>query len=203
MHGVGRMNALYAIALAAAFLLAGCSGSGSDTDVAMTEPVPTTTAPMDPMPGVPAVPPPVVAECAQTRTQAGTPLGYGAHVDRALLGIEDCILNEMFTDDLTAFASGLVEVTWSDLQATATNVNAWVESSDCQAGPLAGCGLPYETGTTAPLQIVLDRDFLEEWGESELALLAAAEGVAVQQEFRFYVTMFPGDMPPGYTAVPE
>ncbi|MFA5944969.1 MAG: hypothetical protein WC876_10955 [Candidatus Thermoplasmatota archaeon] len=180
-------------------LLAGCSSPPE----AMGTSSSTTTEPVAMAPIVEAKPlPPLVGECSITRTNVGTPFGLGLYVDRGLPGFQECHFDDLFVGDLTTYGSGLVEATWTS-QATETGVTAWVESADCASAPTVPCDAPFTTATTSPLRLAIPGLYLQQHGASDVQVQVAGEGLAIQQAFHVYITLFPqGEPPMEYTAIP-
>lgn len=176
--------------LSSSFLLAGCA---DDSDTRMDTPsesmnslavVSTEEAP----PAPPALEP-VTVVCDVVRTQAGTSLGFGLFLDRAVLDDPGCYLADLFGGDLDKAASVLVEAEWAP-QPSMTGANAWFEASDCQSTPLEPCGLPSAQSTSSPLRMTLEGDAFAAHAGSELGLQVAAQGVVVQQAFKVHLTLF-------------
>lgn len=128
-------------------------------------------------------------------------MGYGVNYDAA----DICHFDPMFDLSPTLYSAGLVEVTWTALSPTATDVRASIQSRTCADSPLPdqGCALGSASGTSSPLRIELDGETLAEHGGNDLAVLVGVTGAAAQQPFTVYVTLFnTGRIPSGYTAVP-
>lgn len=189
------MDRLPLALLLATALLAGCSSPAAPDDAADPGPALTgTLAPTPAAPSAPALPPPVTATCDVTRTNAGTGLGYGVYLDRALsdnglAGPTSCRLDDLFPDGHDWANSALVEVEWTPGPGM-TAGDAWIESSACQSTPLDPCPAPYGSSASSPLALAVEGDDYALHAPADLAIQVAAEGLAAQQAFHVTVTLF-------------
>ncbi len=141
------------------------------------------------------------AACDSQRTAVGTNLGYGASNDPA----DACHFDAMLDVNVTDYSAALVEITWSQTQATETEVRASLQSDLCTSSLVPGesCTLAAASGATSPLRLELTKVQVVEHGGHDLAVAVGFTGAAVQHAFTVHVTLFnSARIPSGYTAVP-
>lgn len=144
---------------------------------------------------------PVTVVCDVERTQAGTSLGVGLFLDRALLDDPGCYLDDLFGDVLANASSVLVEIEWTP-QPSMTGAQAWFEASDCPSTPLEPCPLPAGQATASPLRLTLEGIVFATHAQADLGLQVAAQGAVVQQPFTVHLTLFEQPLVPAdYTAL--
>ena len=182
-------------------LLAGCASPTPDD--APTQAVADEPADL-PEPAAPTAAPdpvPVTVTCELRRTNIGTTTGYGLNIDRAVLGISECPMEELFGGNTTWARALLVEATWTT-QPTQTGTDLYIESEACPPQiPPNGCQQPGVMGTASPLVLVLDEAELRRHEGQDALVMASGQGFVNDISYLLHLTLFPGDIPAGFTAV--
>lgn len=191
-------------ALLTAFLvtfLAGCTSPAPEAE-------PVSPVDEDTMPSVepdaeqtlatPAVPEPVVLYCPASRTNLGTPAPYGVNLNENRV----CDFDQAPVEDWSLYASALVEIAWDSLQPTITAIDGYIESEACFFDGITECRVAGVRGSTNPLTMALEgEEFTDHAAQAWVVL--SPEGVANEQPFDVYVSLFPDAMVPGgYSAIP-
>lgn len=194
------MTRRLATLVVACLLLAGCSSAPDEDPAATTTLTPTPTGPTAPAADAePAVPAPVSATCDVTRTNLGTPVGFGLYADR-IVADTGCFLDELFADHAWA-QSALVEVEWTP-GASTTAADAWIESDECIPSPTAPCDAPRATSAASPFSVLVEGDDYAKHAPANLEVQVAGQGAAVQQAFKVTITLFANaTVDAGYSAL--
>ena len=189
------------LGVAVLLLLAGCASPADDASPQALDQAAATLAPQPEAPAAePVAPQPVTLQCTMTRTQVGTPLGYGFNADRALTGIDECHFEQM-AGNLSWANAAVLEATWTS-QASQTGSDLWVELTDCPPEiPPHNCTQGHATGASSPLRLELGADDLRAIEGRDPLAMASGQGAVVDLAFTLYVTLFPAEAPPGFTAV--
>lgn len=192
------------LAAAALLLLAGCASPADDPSPMTLEEAAKAATTLEEdaaaAPG-PALPQPVTLQCTLKRTQIGTSTGYGLNVDRALTGIDECHIEQM-AGNLSWANAAVLEATWTG-QASQTGTDLWVELTDCVPEiPPSGCSQGETTGSASPLRLDLGADDLRAMEGRDPLAMASGQGAVVDLVYTLYITLFPGAVPDGFTAVP-